>query len=343
MSAALDELCSLARQVTGVQSVHVLDAAAVVRASAGASVGVDPDLAVRVLSTARPARVDPVLYLPLPPPPGVDHALAAPGKGVPTPQVQDQHGEGAGILVGVGRRRAPRTGDLAPFAPLARLLLSGAAEPIQERERLARDLHDSVVQTLYGISLGAGTAAELLHGNPAQARESLAWIQETAAAGLSDLRGIILRLRPEMLVGSGLATALKGLFETLHAAPGRDGAQTADWGLQLDADPVVSPEVEEALYRIALEALANAARHAAAAHVTLRLSGEDTQVVLEVVDDGVGFSADGPRPGRLGVRSMRERAALVGGRLEIVTAPGAGTVVRAALPTLATASVLPAG
>ncbi|GAA0741679.1 hypothetical protein Drose_27925 [Dactylosporangium roseum] len=246
------------------------------------------------------------------------------------------------MLVGIGRRRAPRAAELAPFAPLARLLLSGAAEPIQERERLARDLHDSVVQTLYGISLGAGTAAELLHGNPAQARESLAWIQETAAAGLSDLRGIILRLRPETLVGSGLATALKGLFETLHAAPGRDEAQT-DWGLQLDADPAVSPEVEEALYRIALEALANAARHAAAAHVTLRLSGDDTQVVLEVADDGVGFAADGPHPGRLGVRSMRERAVLVGGRLEIVTAPGAGTVVRAVLPALATASVLPAG
>ncbi|MET7400678.1 sensor histidine kinase [Dactylosporangium sp. NPDC005572] len=299
MSAALDGLCALARDLTRARSAHVLDASPAVVASAGPSVDVDLDLAARILHRGLPAAVRRTLYVPVDP----------------------------GLLVVVGRRRAPRPREVAPFGPLARTLLAECAGPVRERERLARDLHDSVVQTLYGISLGAGTAAELMHGNLDHAQESLAWIQETAAAGLTDLRGIILRLRPETLVGAGLATALKGLFETLHAVPGRDG-----WGLQLDADPVVSPEVEETLYRIALEALGNAARHAGASQVTLRLAGDDTHVVLEVIDDGVGFVLDGPHPGRLGVRSMRERAALVGGRLEIDTAPGAGTVVRAALP-----------
>ncbi|MFD0585975.1 sensor histidine kinase [Dactylosporangium darangshiense] len=131
----------------------------------------------------------------------------------------------AGGLLAVSGRRAPRSDALRPFAPLAELLLASAGEPA----RLARDLHDSVVQTLYGISLGAGTAAELLHGNPAHAEASLAWIQETAAAGLTDLRGIILRLRPETLVGAGLATALRGCSRpctTRPAAPGGASSST---------------------------------------------------------------------------------------------------------------------
>lgn len=245
-----------------------------------------------------------------------------------------------GALVAVGRRRPPHPRRLEPFAAVAALALGPASSTssaardsaARERERLARELHDSVVQTLYGISLGAGTVAEMLHGDPAHARASLAWIQETASAGLSDLRGMILRLRPETLVGAGLSAALNRLLETLHSAPG-GGALPTGWGLQLDAEPAVSAEVEVALYRIALEALGNAARHAAASQVTLRLSSDDTRVVLEVVDDGVGFAVDGPAPGRLGLRSMRERAELVGGKLDVHSAPGAGTVVRATLPT----------
>jgi signal transduction histidine kinase len=95
--------------------------------------------------------------------------------------------------------------------------------------------------------------------------------------------------------------------------------------------------VEETLYRIALEALGNAARHAGASRVTLRLAGDDTRVVLEVVDDGVGFQPGAPggagRVGRLGLRSMRERAELAGGTLDVMSAPGVGTVVRAILPS----------
>ncbi|WP_327009486.1 sensor histidine kinase [Dactylosporangium sp. NBC_01737] len=251
--------------------------------------------------------------------------------------------ETAGVIVATGRRRAPHPRRLEAFAAAAALTLSTAApDATRERERLARELHDSVVQTLYGISLGAGTAAELVHGDPVNAQASLAWIQETASAGLSDLRGIIVRLRPETLVGAGLAAALRRIVDALHFAPGT-GAVPPGWGLQLDAEPAVSPQVEEALYRIALEALGNAARHAGASQVTLRLAGDDTRVVLEVVDDGVGFqpgalaagSGGGARLGRLGLRSMRERAELVGGTLEVMSAPGAGTVVRAILPSSA--------
>jgi signal transduction histidine kinase len=280
-----------------VTAVFVLDAHGSVVSGSGGDGLVDRAVAREAMASGRAVRTRRVTYLPV-----------------------------AGGLLAAAGRRAPRPAALAPYAPLAELLLAAAAEPA----RLARDLHDSVVQTLYGISLGAGTAAELLHGNPAHAEASLAWIKETAAAGLTDLRGIILRLRPEALVGAGLAAALKGVFETLNATPGAH--RPAGWDLKLDADPPVSPQVEEALYRIALEALGNAARHADASQVTLRLAGGDSQVVLEVVDDGVGFSPEQPMPGRFGVRSMRERAALLGGTLDIRSAPGAGTAVRAALP-----------
>ncbi|WP_433078286.1 sensor histidine kinase [Dactylosporangium sp. CA-052675] len=270
-------------------SVVVFDARGVV--VSGSATGFDTSVVTDALSARRPIRTRRATYLPV-----------------------------TGGVLAVAGRRAPRPSSLAPFVPLAEQLLAAPA-------RLARDLHDSVVQTLYGISLGAGTAAELLYGNPAHAEASLAWIKETATAGLTDLRGIILRLRPETLGGAGLAAALRSAFDTLHATPGRAG-----WGLQLDADPPVSPQVEEALYRIALEALGNAARHAEASQVTVRLAGDDSRVVLEVSDDGVGFTPSASFPGRLGLHSMRERALLLGGTLDIISAPGSGTVIRAALP-----------
>jgi signal transduction histidine kinase len=210
-----------------------------------------------------------------------------------------------GTLIGHGRWRAPRRAALTPFVPMAEVLLA-------ERARLARDLHDTVVQALYGIGLEAGSPAA-----------SLPWIRATAAAGLADLRGIMVRLRPETLAGAGIAAALRSVVET----PGRPG-----WSLLVEADPPVSPRAEESVCRIALEALGNAARHARASRVTVRLAGDAGQVVLEVADDGVGFDPGGVFPGRLGLHSMRERAALLGGTVEIRTAPGAGTVVRAVVP-----------
>jgi signal transduction histidine kinase len=203
---------------------------------------------------------------------------------------------------------------------------SGALAVAGERARLARELHDSVVQTLYGISLGAGTAGELLHHDPAQAQRSIAWIQETAAAGMTDLRDVILRLRPAALPAGGLAAALGHLLDTLQAL---HGCRTS---AMLDPEPPTSADVRQVVYRIAQEAVQNAAKHARAGHVRVRLFSEGADVILEIADDGQGFQPDRDYPGRLGLRSMRERAEGVGGRLDIVSGPGAGTLVRARLP-----------
>jgi signal transduction histidine kinase len=192
-----------------------------------------------------------------------------------------------------------------------------------DREWLARELHDSVQQTLYGIGLGAGTAAELLDRDPVAARRQLDWIRTTALAGLTDLRGLILRLRPEE---SALAAALVRMLDT---AGGLGGFRT---NAELGPEPATTAEVRHALYRIAQEAVHNVARHADADSVTLRMSVDGPTVVLAVVDDGRGFVPGEELPGRLGIRSMHERARAAGGRLEIASAPGAGTEVRATLP-----------
>jgi signal transduction histidine kinase len=274
-----------------------------------------------------------------------EQALAAAGFGrviyLPIPG----YGSVAGVL-GVGYRRGGAVAawevclleTLAAIAGLVPPVPEGDPDPADppdesgelavagERARLARELHDSVVQTLYGISLGAGTAGELLHHDPAQAQRSIAWIQETAAAGMTDLRDVILRLRPAALPAGGLVPALGHLLDTLQAL---HGCRTS---AMLDAEPPTSADVRQALYRIAQEAVQNAVKHARAGHVSVRMFGEDTDVVLEVVDDGQGFRLDREYPGRLGIRSMRERAEGVGGRLDIVSGPGTGTIVRARLP-----------
>jgi signal transduction histidine kinase len=252
------------------------------------------------------------------------------------------HGSATGVLgvgYGGGTVIAREPGLLEPLAAVAGLVptandvecavrRAGVEEQaaVGERERLARELHDTVEQTLYGISLGAGTAGELVRHDPGLAHQSIEWIQQTAVGGLADLRGIILRLRPEALATNGLTVALVRLLEplkTLH------GCRTI---AELGPEPVASAETQQTLYRIAQEAVLNAAKHARAAKVTLRLHTRGPTVVLEVIDDGEGFTPGGEFPGRLGVRSMRERAMEAGGQLEIISELGGGTAVRALLP-----------
>jgi signal transduction histidine kinase len=337
----LDRICAAVCELTGAGSAAALtldpDGFFLVRAAAGAvtawapgdRVLVDDCLAGRALGKGQP--VVAALHSS-----GYRHEQAMTSAGlrsvlyVPVPG----YGSASGVLGAAFRDdrtgsgwEVPVVESLATAAGLVEEAHPDERAAGRERERLARDLHDSVVQTLYGISLGAGTAGEQLDHDPAQAQQSLHWIRETAAAGLTDVRGLILRLRPEALAGNGLTVALGRLLESpqLH----RDWQTTAHLG----PEPAASAEVREALYRIAQEALQNAARHADAGQVTLRLFSTGTDVVLEVVDDGRGFTLTDEFPGRLGISSMRERASAVGGRLDVVSSPGHGTVVCARLPS----------
>jgi len=193
---------------------------------------------------------------------------------------------------------------------------------LEERQRLARELHDSVSQALYGIALGARTARALLDRDPGKAAEPLDYVRSLAEAGLAEMRALIFELRPESLEVEGLVAALTKQAEALRAR------HSLDVRLDLCDEPPVSIEVKAVLYRIAQEALHNIVKHARASHAELQLSYSEASIVLAVKDDGLGFDTGEPFPGHLGLGSMRERAERMGGSFEIESSPGNGTHIR---------------
>jgi signal transduction histidine kinase len=202
----------------------------------------------------------------------------------------------------------------------------------EERQRLARELHDSVSQALYGISLGAHTALALLDTDRAKVLEALNYVLSQAQAGLAEMRALLFELRPESLEMEGLVTALNKQAAALRA---RHGIEV---GLQVCQEPDVPLPVKEALYRIAQEALQNAVKHARPNRLDVRLTCAPDSLRLEVCDNGVGFDPLALYPGHLGLRSMRERATRVGGTLDIESVPDGGTQVRARVPVRAAPS-----
>ncbi|MGQ0550106.1 MAG: histidine kinase [Armatimonadota bacterium] len=209
----------------------------------------------------------------------------------------------------------------------ARLLVEAREKAaLEERQRLARELHDSVSQALYGIALGARTARTLVDRDPQRAVEPLDYVLSLAEAGLAEMRALIFELRPESLKEEGLIAALTKQIEFVRARHRIVVEAT------LPDEPVIPMEAKEAVYRIAQEALTNTIKHARASQVALELNGGPLELVLEVSDNGVGFDPAQSFPGHLGLRSMRERAASLGGTVEVDSGPAVGTRIRARIP-----------
>ena len=220
----------------------------------------------------------------------------------------------------------------------ARLLAASRDKvALEERQRLARDLHDSVSQAVYGIALGARSAKELLSKDPAQVHEPLEYVLRLSEAALAEMRALIFELRPEALEREGLTGALKHHTAVLRA---RHGIAVEE---SFTGEPTMSWEAKQALYRIAQEALHNAGRHARATQVRIVLSQDDTEIRLEVSDNGVGFDTESEHPGHFGLNTMRERATELGGSLDIESRPQAGTRVRAFIPATQSRSSEPIG
>jgi signal transduction histidine kinase len=197
---------------------------------------------------------------------------------------------------------------------------------VEERQKLARELHDSVSQALYGISLGAHAARTALSREPVEAAEPLDYVLMLAEAALAEMRALIFELRPESLEREGLVSALTKQGAALQARH--------EMIVQTDLceEPRLSLTVKQELYRIAQEAMHNTVKHAHASKVDLVLHRTANAVILEVRDDGVGFDPQGSFPGHLGLRSMRERVRHLGGILQIESAPGQGTHMLAQVP-----------
>lgn len=198
---------------------------------------------------------------------------------------------------------------------------------LQERQHLARELHDSVSQVLYSISLGAHTVLDALESQDyEQARLSTAYVISLVEAGLTEMRALIFELRPQSLETEGLVAALNRQVAVLRSRH----KLAVEFGLEREPD--LPLEKKEALYRIAQEALHNIVKHARASHVVLCLTIQQEEIFLEVHDNGRGFDPGDPFPGHLGLRSMRERAMKVGGALSIESRPGRETTIRVCIP-----------
>src|SRR5437867_8503925 len=198
---------------------------------------------------------------------------------------------------------------------------------VEERQKLARELHNSVSQAHYGIALGLHTARIQLDRDPRKLPASLDDLLSLAEAALAEMRALIFELRPESLEREGLVAALSRQGAALQARH--------DMLIQTELceEPRLSLTVKQELYRIAQEALQNTVKHAHASKVDLVLrQTSNNAVILEACDDGVGFDPLGSFPGHLGLRSMQERVSHLGGRLQIESAPGQGTHILTQVP-----------
>jgi signal transduction histidine kinase len=195
---------------------------------------------------------------------------------------------------------------------------------VEERNRLARELHDAVTQKLFGVVLAAESGSALLERDIAEAGAQLALVRDLAREAMEELRSVIVHLRPAALASQGLAGALAKHVEVLRRVHGRE------IGLTLQGEAPVAAAIEGDAFRIAQEALHNALRHAQAARIDVALRTAPGRLELTVRDDGVGFEphAAGLRSRSLGLTTMVERARAAGGLLTLDSAPGAGTTVR---------------
>lgn len=198
---------------------------------------------------------------------------------------------------------------------------------LEERHRIGMDLHDGAIQSLYALGLQLEDAAERVDSAPEEAKVQLARAVDRLNAAIADLRNYVLGLRP-----------IRGSDRPLSESLPTLGSRIATNAL-LDVDVTVEPEAEasldqagrEAVFYVAADALGNVARHARARHAGVSLRREGGTILLEVVDDGVGYDALTSVAG-LGLRNMRERAFNAGARLDVASQPGAGTRLQMRIP-----------
>jgi signal transduction histidine kinase len=278
----------------------------------------------------------------------LDRAAAAPivaEHGTPAPNVVEIPIEYGGTMIGrvvmeQGRRPVVSSRDQRLLGDLVRLAaaamvnaelgreLQAIRERLvvtreEERSRLRRELHDGLGPLLGGVKLRLETARNLAARDPGRSLALLDAAIDDQSEVIHEIRRIVHDLRPPALDDLGLVRALE-----------QQAARLTGGGLTIevtgDLPRALPPAVEVAAYRIVSEALTNTTRHAGAGNATVRLGHDDRMLRLDVRDDGVGIPADAV--GGVGLRSLRERAAELGGTVEIARPDGGGTVIRAALP-----------
>jgi nitrate/nitrite-specific signal transduction histidine kinase len=201
------------------------------------------------------------------------------------------------------------------------------AATVEERQRLARELHDAVTQTLFSASIIAEVLPRLWERDPDQGRQRLDELRQLTRGALAEMRTLLLELRPGSLIDAELGDLLRQLAESIT------GRARVPVALEVEGCCALSPEVKVALYRIAQEALNNMVKHARASQAWMSLRCRPEGVTLCVSDDGCGFDPDCTPPNHLGLGIMHERAGAVGARLEIESQAGEGTRVKVVWPS----------
>ncbi|WP_306334488.1 GAF domain-containing sensor histidine kinase [Streptomyces sp. KL118A] len=198
----------------------------------------------------------------------------------------------------------------------------------EERSRLAHELHDAVSQKLFSLRLTAQAATALVDRDPCRAKDELQQVAVLAAEAADELRAAVVELRPAALDEDGLVATLRTHTQVLHRA------HSAEVTFESNGVRALPASQEEAMLRVAQEALHNALRHSGAEHVAVLLDKRGAGAALRVVDDGSGFDPKSiRRAGRhLGLVSMRDRASGVGGRLTVESEPGKGTTIEMEVP-----------
>ena len=193
-----------------------------------------------------------------------------------------------------------------------------------ERNRLARELHDSVTQTVFSMNLAAQSAHLLLDKEPHRTAGQLLRLEELAASALSEIQSLVSQLKPRSVIEEGLPTALRGLVVEQKV---RSGLQTS---LEIHGEGPLSGTVATSLYSIAHEALINVAKHSGACEAIIRLSLDRDHTCLEIEDHGRGFDPTAilDQRGHLGLAGMSERAREIGWNLSVLSRPGQGTHIR---------------
>jgi signal transduction histidine kinase len=201
---------------------------------------------------------------------------------------------------------------------------------LEERQRLARDLHDSVTQLVFSLTLIAQSVGAAYRRDPVEGERRIARVVELSQQSLAEMRALLAELRPAGPVPNGLVPALQKHFERVESRE--------KLSIEFDAASYAAHarDYEEALYRIVQEALNNVIKHARANRVSVHLAQPDGQVKLTIADDGQGFDPSAqPVPGQdsgLGLVGIRERVDHLGGTFSIDSAPGRGTTVAVVLP-----------
>jgi signal transduction histidine kinase len=199
-----------------------------------------------------------------------------------------------------------------------------------ERAHIARELHDDVQQILYGLSLNMAPSPRMPQQSPSI--EEVAQWRQLVEEAMGHLRALTLRLRPAVLQSGGLIAELRSHIDRLAMG------ESANIQLKVGADIERLPlSTELACYRIIQEALNNSLKHSKASLVTVSVACNDHRMTITIADDGIGFDvaqagAQAGRTGSMGLMSMRERASIIGGSVEIHSAPGQGATVFASIP-----------